>query len=170
LADSKYNQRRSECDSAVIKLSRIKKIDNLSVLNYNEFTEIKNLIDDPVIRKRANHVISENQRVLDAIKALNANDLYEFGKLMNASHDSLRNDYEVTGIELDTLVEEARKIDGVLGSRMTGAGFGGCTVSLVKESAIPAFTQKVGANYFKRTGLTADFYVAVVGDGVKRIE
>ena len=170
LADSKYNQRRSECDSAVIKLSRIKKIDNLSVLNYNEFTEIKNIIDDPVIRKRANHVITENQRVLDAIKALNANDLYEFGKLMNASHDSLRNDYEVTGIELDTLVEEARKIDGVLGSRMTGAGFGGCTVSLVKESAIPAFTQKVGANYFKRTGLTADFYVAVVGDGVKRIE
>ena len=107
--------------------------------------------------------------MLDAIQALRANDLVQMGLLMNASHDSLRDDYEVTGTELDTLVEEARKIPGVLGSRMTGAGFGGCTVSLVEEGAIDDFKKQVGEKYRERTGLTADFYIAGVGDGTKKI-
>jgi galactokinase len=170
LADSKYNERRSECDKAVTELSKIKKIENLSVLSYKQFLEINTIITNLTIRKRANHVISENQRVLDAVKALKSSNLVEFGKLMNASHDSLRYEYEVTGKELDTLVEEAHQIDGVLGSRMTGAGFGGCTVNLVKESEVPGFIEKVGDNYFKKTGLKAEFYVAVVGDGTRRLE
>ena len=170
LADSKYNERRGECDTAVEKLSKAGKIDNLSQLNYPAFIKIMNIIDDETVAKRAKHVISENQRALDAVEALKANDLITFGRLMNESHNSLRDDYEVTGIELDTLVEEARKIPGVLGSRMTGAGFGGCTVSLVEESAIEDFTKKVGDNYLSRTGLQADFYVAEVGMGVHKME
>jgi galactokinase len=131
--------------------------------------DMKNLIDDETVFRRAKHVISENNRVLKAIDALKSNRLEEFGQLMNESHNSLRDDYEVTGTELDTLVEEARKIKGVLGSRMTGAGFGGCTVSLVREDAIEDFQMNVGKNYYDRTGLIADFYIAEVGDGAKRI-
>jgi galactokinase len=170
LADSKYNERRAECDTAVEEINKVKKIANLSKLSYKVFTELSSIITNPIVKKRAKHVVSENQRVLDAIIALNSGKLVEFGKLMNASHDSLRDDYEVTGNELDALVEEARKIEGVLGSRMTGAGFGGCTVSLVRENAVDDFIKNVGINYQKRTGLKADFYVAVVGDGTKRIE
>ena len=131
--------------------------------------EIRDRIPSETIFRRARHVISENKRVLDAIGALKSNDLVEFGRLMNASHDSLRDDYEVTGTELDTLVEEARKVEGVLGSRMTGAGFGGCTVSLVEERAIDSFKKQVGEKYRERTGLTADFYIAGVGDGTMKI-
>jgi galactokinase len=170
LADSKYNERRSECDTAVENLSQVKKIKNLSELSYSRFLEINDMIPNPVVRRRAKHVISENQRVLDAIVALKAGNLKLFGQLMNASHDSLRDDYEVTGIELDTLVEEARKIPGVLGSRMTGAGFGGCTVSLVNENSVAEFIEQVAIGYLERTGLKAEFYVAEVGDGTKRIE
>jgi galactokinase len=170
LADSKYNERRSECESAVESLSQVKKINNLSELSYSRFLEIHDMITSPVVRRRAKHVISENQRVLDAVKALKAGDLELFGQLMNASHDSLRDDYEVTGIELDTLVEEARKIPGVLGSRMTGAGFGGCTVSLVNEDSVDEFIEQVSIGYLERTGLKAEFYVAEVGDGTKRVE
>lgn len=170
LADSKYNERRAECDLAVENLSQVKKIRNLSELSYSRFLEINDMITNPVVRRRAKHVISENQRVLDAIEALKAGDLVAFGQLMNASHDSLRDDYEVTGIELDTLVEEARKIPGVLGSRMTGAGFGGCTVSLVDENSVNEFIEQVAIGYLERTGLKADFYVAEVGDGTKRME
>lgn len=169
LTDSKYNERRGECDSAVEKLSKIETIDNLSQLDYPTFLKRLDIIGDETIIKRARHVISENQRALEAVKALKSNDLIAFGQLMNASHDSLRDDYEVTGSELDTLVEEARKIPGVLGSRMTGAGFGGCTVSLVSENVIEDFIKKVGDNYFKRTGLKADFYVADIGDGVHKV-
>ncbi len=170
LADSKYNERRSECELAVENLSQVKKINNLTEVSYARFLEINDMITSPVVRRRAKHVISENQRVLDAIVALKAGDLVLFGQLMNASHDSLRNDYEVTGIELDTLVEEARKIPGVLGSRMTGAGFGGCTVSLVNENSIDEFIEQVAIGYLERTGLHAEFYVAEVGDGTKRVE
>ncbi len=170
LADSKYNERRSECDTAVENLSQVKKIRNLSELSFVGFLEIHDMITNPVIRRRAKHVISENQRVLDAIKALKEGDLKLFGELMNASHDSLRNDYEVTGTELDTLVEEARKIPGVLGSRMTGAGFGGCTVSLVHENSVDEFIEQVAIGYHEKTGLNADFYVADVGDGTRRVE
>lgn len=169
LADSKYNERRGECDSAVEGLSKSGKIENLSQLDYPSFLKKMDIIGDEIIIKRAKHVISENQRAIDAVKALKANDLIAFGQLMNASHDSLRDDYEVTGKELDTLVEEARKIKGVLGSRMTGAGFGGCTVSLVNENVIDEFIEKVGENYYSRTGLKADFYVAGVGDGVHKV-
>ncbi len=169
LADSEYNQRRSECESAVEMLSTKENIENLSALSFAKFLELKDTIDNEVVFRRARHVISENKRVLDAIDALKGNDLVKFGELMNQSHDSLKTDYEVTGKELDTLVEEARKIDGVLGSRMTGAGFGGCTVSLVKEEAIDEFKEKVGKAYKERTGLEADFYIAAVGDGTKEI-
>jgi galactokinase len=170
LADSKYNERRSECETAVENLSQVKKINNLSVLSYTRFLEINDMITNPVIRRRAKHVISENQRVLDAINALKSGNLANFGQLMNSSHDSLRDDYEVTGIELDTLVEEARKIPGVLGSRMTGAGFGGCTVSLVHEDSVDEFIEQVAIGYLEKTKLKADFYVAEVGDGTRCLE
>lgn len=169
LADSKYNERRSQCETAVEVLSKKESIENLSDLSFAKFMDFKDLIEDDTIFRRAKHVISENNRVLKAIDALKGNRLEEFGQLMNESHDSLRDDYEVTGIELDTLVEEARKIEGVLGSRMTGAGFGGCTVSLVREDSVDKFQLKVGKNYFDRTGLIPEFYIAEVGDGAKKI-
>jgi galactokinase len=169
LADSKYNERRSQCETAVDNLSKKESIENLSALSFAEFMDIKDMIEDETVFRRARHVISENNRVLKAIDALKNNELEEFGKLMNESHDSLKEDYEVTGKELDTLVDEARKIDGVLGSRMTGAGFGGCTVSLVNVNSIDDFQLKVGKNYYDRTGLIPEFYVGEVGDGVKQL-
>ena len=170
LADSKYNERRSECDTAVEEISKVKPILNLSRLTLDEFNELSSNINSEVVRRRAHHVISENDRTLRAISALNEGNLEEFGELMNQSHDSLRDDYEVTGTELDTLVDEARKIPGTIGSRMTGAGFGGCTVSLVKEDAIEEFIREVGKNYEEKIGITPDFYIAEVGDGAKKIE
>ncbi|MCF8380286.1 MAG: galactokinase [Bacteroidales bacterium] len=169
LADSKYNERRSECETAVDMLSVKKPIENLSVLNYAEYMDMKELISDQLVFRRAKHVITENNRVLEAIVALKNNELGRFGDLMNQSHDSLKNDYEVTGKELDVLVEEARKLDGVLGSRMTGAGFGGCTVSLVREDVVDEFKIIVGKAYFDRTGLIPEFYVAAVGEGTREV-
>ncbi|MFC2129004.1 galactokinase, partial [Bacteroidota bacterium] len=169
LADSKYNERVEECSKAVKYLSQEKPIVFLAELNSENFDRLQNLIPDETIKRRARHVIYENQRVLDAVNYLKKGQLIEFGKLMNDSHDSLRDDYEVTGIELDTLVEETRKIEGVIGSRMTGAGFGGCTVSLVKEESISELIEKVGLAYKEKTGLEADFYIADIGDGAKRI-
>ncbi len=170
LADSKYNERRGQCELAVEQLQKGKAIRHLSDMNLAEFNQYASLISEEVVRRRARHVITENDRTLEAVKALNKGDIKAFGQLMNASHDSLRDDYEVTGTELDTLVEEARKIEGTLGSRMTGAGFGGCTVSIVKENAVDEFIDEVGRNYEERTGLKADFYIADIGDGAKRIE
>ena len=169
LADSKYNERVEECTKAVKYLSQENPITYLAELNPERFDQLENLIPDETIRQRARHVIYENQRVLDAVEYLKKGKLIEFGKLMNDSHDSLRDDYEVTGIELDTLVDETRKIDGVIGARMTGAGFGGCTVSLVKEESIPELIEKVGIAYKEKTGLEADFYIADIGDGAKQI-
>jgi len=169
LADSKYNERRGECDQAVSFLDKIRPLRNLGELKLAEFEELSDNIPDETVRKRARHVVSEDQRCLDAVKALKNNDMVKFGKLMNGSHDSLRYDYEVTGHELDTLVDEARKIDGVIGSRMTGAGFGGCTVSLVNEKSIDKFITDVGIAYMNKTGLNADFYVADVGDGAAKL-
>ncbi len=169
LADSKYNERRSQCESAVEALRKEKDIRHLSDLNMDEFNALSHLITDETERRRARHVISENTRTLSAIEALNQGDLESFGLLMNQSHDSLRDDYEVTGKELDTLVEEARKMEGTIGSRMTGAGFGGCTVSIVKEDQVESFIREVGSGYNERTGLKADFYVAEIGDGSKQI-
>lgn len=170
LAESKYNERRSQCEKAVEEISKQKEIPHLSKLSLDEFQTLSHTISDQTVKKRALHVISENDRTLRAISALKAGDIKEFGKLMNASHDSLRDNYEVTGVELDTLVEEARKVDGTIGSRMTGAGFGGCTVSLVEEDAIEDFIRDVGQNYKKKTGLSPDFYIAEVGDGAKKID
>ena len=151
-------------------LKKGKSLRNLSELSLDEFERLSPLIPDEVIRKRAKHVITENDRVLKAVPALKRGDLATFGQLMNASHDSLKTDYEVTGIELDTLVEESRKIKGVIGSRMTGAGFGGCTVSLVEKDQVNRFLEEVGINYEKRTGLKADFYLPEIGSGPREVE
>ena len=163
-----YNDRVRECKLAVEQLqSERPGLKNLAELTQAEFDEIKSAITDPIAFKRARHVVGEVQRTKDAVNELKAGNIEKFGQLMNASHDSLRDDYEVTGAFLDTLVEEARKIDGVIGSRMTGGGFGGCTVSLVKDEAIDAFKEQVGAAYQAKMGLTADFYIAEIGDGAK---
>ena len=165
LGDSKYNERRSECEEALADIQKVKDIQSLGELTEEEFEAVKTAIKRPVCVRRAKHAVYENQRTIKAVEALNHNDIGAFGKLMNASHVSLRDDYEVTGIELDTLVEEAWKCDGVIGSRMTGAGFGGCTVSIVKDEAIDDFIKNVGEAYKKRIGYAADFYVVEIGDG-----
>jgi len=170
LADSKYNERVAECQLALAFLGEQFSIKSLGDLGFPQFFKAQNVIPEEVIRKRARHVISENQRVLASVSCLLKNDLSQFGLLMNASHDSLRDDYEVTGFELDVLVDESRKIPGVLGSRMTGAGFGGCTVSLVRKEVIPQYVENVGREYKAKTGITADFYVAEIDDGVRLIE
>ena len=165
LGDSKYNERRSECEEALAELQKVVDIKTLGDLNEEQFEAIKNAIGSDVRIRRARHAVYENQRTVKAVQALKENNIALFGELMNQSHDSLRDDYEVTGIELDTLVDEARKIDGVIGSRMTGAGFGGCTVSIVKDAAIEEFKEKVGSAYLKKIGYAADFYVVEVGGG-----
>ncbi len=165
LGDSKYNERRSECETALAELQQVIGINTLGDLNEEQFEQYKDAIKDEIRQKRAKHAVYENQRTVKAVAALKANDIAQFGQLMNASHVSLRDDYEVTGIELDTLVEEAWKVEGVIGSRMTGAGFGGCTVSIVKTEAIDAFIEKVGVEYLKKIGYAADFYVVEIGDG-----
>jgi len=169
LTDSKYNERRSECDKAVEYISAHRPIRNLSELTVSDLWMVDSYIPDPVIRKRAKHIITENGRTLDAIKALENNDIDLLGRLMNESHDSLCNDYEVTGSELDTLVYEGRKLPGVVGSRMTGAGFGGCTVSIVESQHVDTFIRKLGEIYTSKTGLVADFYLPGIGDGARRI-
>ncbi len=169
LGDSKYNERREECETALAELQKEVDIKTLGDLDEAGFEKAASAIQSDVRRKRAKHAVYENRRTIRAVEALKANDVAEFGRLMNASHVSLRDDYEVTGIELDTLVEEAWKVEGVIGSRMTGAGFGGCTVSIVKDEAIDAFIEKVGAAYEKKIGYAADFYVVEVGDGPKEL-
>lgn len=165
LGDSKYNERRSECETALAELQKVIDIKGLGDLAEDEFEQHKDAIKDSVRVKRARHAVYENQRTIKAVDALKAGNIELFGRLMNDSHVSLRDDYEVTGIELDTLVEEAWKIKGVIGSRMTGAGFGGCTVSLVKDEAIDAFTEQVGKAYLAKIGYKADFYVVEIGNG-----
>ena len=165
LGDSKYNERRSECETALAELQQVVKIKTLGDLDEETFEKFKAIIKSDVRRKRAKHAVYENQRTIRAVEALKNNDVKLFGELMNASHVSLRDDYEVTGIELDTLVEEAWKVDGVIGSRMTGAGFGGCTVSIVKDEAIDTFIDQVGKAYKEKIGYAADFYVVEIGDG-----
>lgn len=165
LGDSKYNERRSECERALAELKEVVEIESLGDLTEEQFEQYKDAIKEEVCKKRAKHAVYENQRTIHAVRALKENNVALFGKLMNESHVSLRDDYEVTGIELDTLVEEAWKIDGVIGARMTGAGFGGCTVSIVKDAAVETFIREVGAAYEKKIGYAADFYVVEIGDG-----
>lgn len=165
LGSSKYNERRSECEMALSEIQSGMGIKTLGDLTEEQFESVKMAIKDEDRRKRAKHAVYENQRTIKAVEALKANDIVLFGKLMNESHVSLRDDYEVTGEELDTLVEAAWKIDGVIGSRMTGAGFGGCTVSIVKDEAIDRFIDQVGKTYKETIGYAADFYVVEIGSG-----
>ena len=165
LGDSKYNERRSECETALAELQKVVEIESLGDLDQETFEKYQSAIQSEVRRKRARHAVCENQRTIRAVEALKADDVALFGQLMNASHVSLRDDYEVTGVELDTLVEEAWKVEGVIGSRMTGAGFGGCTVSIVRDEAIDAFIDQVGKAYEAKIGYKADFYVVEVEDG-----
>jgi len=170
LADSKYNERRSECEEALRDLQDVLKIDYLCDMDEATFDQHAELINNPIARNRAQHAVYENQRVLKCVDALKKGDLETVGDLLYASHDSLRDLYEVTGKELDIMVEEAKKISGVLGSRMTGAGFGGCTVSLVEDEQVDAFIKNVGENYQKRTNLEPEFYVANVGQGAYEVK
>jgi galactokinase len=169
LADSKYNERRRECEKAVEYLNQKLDIKTLGEIDTAAFEKYKYLIKDDTILKRASHVVYEIKRTLDAVDCLNSGDICAFGKLMNESHISLRDLYDVTGVELDTLAEEAWKVEGTAGSRMTGAGFGGCTVSIVKEEAVDRFIKCVGENYKHKVGLDADFYIGEIGDGAKEI-
>lgn len=169
LVNSAYNERRSECEKALEELQSVVDIKGLGDLSEEQFEANKSAIKDAVRVRRAKHAVYENQRTIRAVAALKENDLKLFGELMNASHVSLRDDYEVSCEEIDVLVEEAWKIDGVIGSRITGGGFGGCTVSIVRDEALDAFKEKVGVAYKQRVGKTADFYVVEIGDGPGRL-
>ncbi len=165
LGDSKYNERRFECESALADLQKFVDIKSLGELNEEQFEAYKSSIQDPVHAKRAKHAVYENQRTIKAVEALKNNDIKLFGTLMNASHTSLQYDFEVTGKELDTIVEAAWKQEGVIGARMTGAGFGGCAVSIVKEDGVERFIENVGKEYAAAIGYDASFYVVEIGNG-----
>lgn len=170
LADSKYNERRQECEDGLALIqTELPHVQNLGDLRVADWEKVKHVIKDDVISRRVEHVVTEDERVLSAMKALEENNLEEFGELMKQSHISLRDLYEVTGFELDTLFEEAAKVDGCLGTRMTGAGFGGCNVSIVREDAVDNFKAAVFEKYSEKTGLQPDFYVCELGDGAKEI-
>lgn len=169
LVNSAYNERRSECEKALEELQAVVEIKGLGDLSEEQFEEHKSAIKDEIRIKRAKHAVYENQRTIRAVDALKKDDLALFGELMNASHVSLRDDYQVSCDEIDVLVEEAWKVDGVIGSRITGGGFGGCTVSIVKDEAVDVFKEKVGAAYQERVGRQADFYVVEIGNGPGRI-
>ncbi len=171
LAAVKYNERRSECEKGLEILKKsLPEITCLGDVTTEQFEQYKHTIGDEIIRKRVEHVVYENERVLKSAETLNRNEFEKFGKYMIESHNSLRDLYEVTGLELDTLVEEALKIDGVIGSRMTGAGFGGCTVSIVREDAVDNFIDRVGRAYQEKTGIKAEFYISEIGDGGREIQ
>ncbi len=165
LGDSKYNERRAECEEALKELQQKLNIKSLGDLTEEEFEENKDLIKSEIRQKRAKHAVYENQRTIKAVKALKENKIDLFGKLMIASHNSLRDDYEVTGKELDTLVEESLNQEGVIGARMTGAGFGGCAVSIVKSDKVEDFIKNVGKEYKEKIGYEADFYAVEIGNG-----
>jgi galactokinase len=171
LVDSKYNERRAQCGQAVQDLRKaIPELKLLGELTLEQFRANATLITDDTVRRRAQHVVEEIDRVSQSMEVLKRGDLAAFGLLMNASHDSLRDLYEVTGTELDVMVEAARQVRGVLGSRMTGAGFGGCTISLVHQASVERFIAEVGEKYETATGLHPEFYVCDIGDGVRQVE
>ncbi len=165
LTDSQYNARRSMCEEALSILQKTLDIKGLGDLSIEEFEQNKALLTDSDMQRKAKHAVYENQRTIQAVKDLKEGNLEHFGELMRQSHESLRDDYDVTGVELDTLAEEAWKIPGVIGSRMTGGGFGGCTVSIVKDEAIEDFKKTVGENYKKKIGYDATFYTVEIGGG-----
>lgn len=170
LADSKYNQRRSECDQALAEFQKELNISSLGAMDEKTFDEHKAILSNETILKRARHAVTENQRTLKAATALKAGKLAEFGKLMNESHISLRDDYEVTGLELDALVQAAWDQPGVLGARMTGAGFGGCAIAIVENNTIDDFITQVGKQYQEKVGYPGEFYIAQISDGPKVME
>ena len=169
LVTSAYNDRRNESSQALKDLQQVCGIESLGELTEEEFDKYASSIKDEIDRSRGKHAVYENQRTIKAVEALKNNDLETFGKLMNASHVSLRDDYETSCEEVDVLVEEAWKIDGVIGSRITGGGFGGCTVSIVKDEAIDTFKEKLTAAYQEKVGKTPEFYVVSIGDGPSRL-
>lgn len=169
LNESKYNERRAECDEALACIKKYKNINALCELTAKEFDEIKKYIDNKIVEKRAEHAVMENERVKVAYEALNRGDIAEFGKLLTASHNSLRDLYEVTGKELDAIVEESLKCEGCIGARMTGAGFGGCAIAVVKKDMLDNFTIKVKREYLEKTGYKADFYMSGIGEGTREI-
>jgi galactokinase len=170
LAESKYNKRRGECESALAFLQKELDIQSLGELTEAEFEMHKHLIPEDVLQRRAKHAVYENQRTLKALQELRAGNLEKFGRLMNDSHHSLRDDYEVTGVELDTLVVAAWQHKGTLGSRMTGAGFGGCAIALVETSQTESFIEEVGKKYKEEIGYEAEFYVASIGEGTTELK
>ncbi len=170
LTSSAYNDRRRECEEALEDLQKVRpELKALCELKPEEFEQIKDAIRNDVCLRRAKHAVYEDARTVDAITNLNAGNIEAFGKLMNASHVSLRDDFEVSCDELDVLADEAWKIPGVIGARMTGGGFGGCTVNIVKDDAIDNFKETVGKNYTERTGLEASFYTVSIGDGPSEV-
>lgn len=169
LADSKYNERRSECEAALARLQTVMPVNSLGELSEDEFEKHKQLIGNDIWIKRAKHAVYENARTVRALEELQKGNLTEFGRLVNQSHISLRDDYEVTGRELDTLVEAAWRQPGVLGARMTGAGFGGCAIALVEKDRSEAFVSAVSKEYSERIGYEATFYMANIGDGAREI-
>ncbi|MCU9615134.1 galactokinase [Caldibacillus lycopersici] len=169
LADSKYNERRAECEEALKVIQNYTSAESLGNLSVAEFTSLQENLPNEIIKKRAKHAVYENERTIKALQALKQHDLAGFGKLMNESHISLRDDYEVTGIELDTIVEAAWQQEGVIGARMTGAGFGGCAIAIVETDKIPAFVSKVGETYEQKIGYAASFYDVTIGDGAREL-
>ena len=169
LVNSAYNDRRNECETALKELQAVVDIKTLGDLTEEQFEEHKGAVKDEVRRKRAKHAVYENQRAINAVEALKANDIEKFGKLMNASHESLRYDYEVSCEEIDVLVDLAQAMPGVIGSRITGGGFGGCTVSIVKNDAVDAFVEEIGKAYLEKVGHEAEFYVVDIGDGAGKL-
>jgi len=169
LVDSAYNERREQCSTALQELQKELDIKTLGDLDIDTFEANKGLIKDDIVRKRAKHAVYENQRTIEAVKALKRNDVESFGRLMNESHISLRDDYEVSCPEIDVLVEIAWATEGVIGSRITGGGFGGCTVSIVKNDAVDELKRRVEKEYPKKTGLEAEVYIVDIGDGTRRI-
>lgn len=169
LADSKYNERRSECESALKALQQVLPVKDLASVDLRTFEANKRRIENETERDRAEHVVYECARTIQACDKLRNGDLVSFGRLMNASHDSLRDLYAVSCKELDTLVEQARSCPGVLGARMTGAGFGGCAVAIVQKDAVNAVMEKVGAAYEAAIGYPCAFYVASIGGGPREI-
>ncbi len=170
LVDSAYNDRRQECADALAALQAELDIKALGDLTPDEFEAHKDLIKDPVQLKRVKHAVYENQRTIDAVSALKDGDITKFGELMNQSHISLRDDYEVSCEEIDILVDLAWNIPGVIGSRITGGGFGGCTVSIVKNDAVDTFIESIGKTYKKKVGHEAEFYTVDIGDGASRVD
>lgn len=170
LADSKYNERRSECDQALTELQKFLTVSSLGALDEQTFADHQSILSNETILKRARHAVTENQRTLKAAVALKAGNLKEFGQLMNQSHISLRDDYEVTGPELDAIVQAAWDQPGILGARMTGAGFGGCAIAIVENDKIDDFIDQVGKQYLDQIGYPGEFYIAQISDGPKLLE